>query len=69
MVLFEVFDHTCENNNEVDVEVINGYLCVRNDPSGELLFGDRILKINGEQGTRDKIFLEFLTPFLGGSGI
>ena len=56
MVLFEVFDHQCSNNKEIDVEVINGYLCVRTDPSGELLFGDRILRVNGEQGTGSLYF-------------
>ena len=40
----------CENNSEVDVEFVNGILCVRNDPSGELIFGDRILKINNNKG-------------------
>jgi hypothetical protein len=48
--LLLVFDHYCENNGAIGVSIINRNLCVQYDPSGELIFGDRILKINDLSG-------------------
>ena len=50
LTLILVFDHQCDNNEAVEVEIVNGFLSVRSDPSGELLFGDRILKIAQHKG-------------------